>query len=121
MQLGFRKEGIPKSIPIDELILDNTYCDPIFKFPKREQCVKGIVRIIDDNKPCDVYVSTYNLGKEEILVELAQRFSTKVIVNQERYKDVLSLGFSPEHFSTNEEDGWIYCKRWKDKNFNEIM
>ena len=22
------------SIPIDELIYDNTYCDPIFKFPK---------------------------------------------------------------------------------------
>jgi DNA cross-link repair 1B protein len=23
------------SIPIDELILDDTYCDPVFKFPKR--------------------------------------------------------------------------------------
>lgn len=23
------------SIPIDEMILDNTYCDPIFKFPDR--------------------------------------------------------------------------------------
>lgn len=23
------------SLPIDQVILDNTYCDPIFKFPKR--------------------------------------------------------------------------------------
>ena len=30
---------VPESIHIDELILDNTYCDPIFRFPKREQCV----------------------------------------------------------------------------------
>ena len=34
---GFHDEEkkIPKSLPIDELILDNTYCDPIFQFPKR--------------------------------------------------------------------------------------
>lgn len=25
------------SIPVDEVILDNTYCDPIFKFPPRVQ------------------------------------------------------------------------------------
>lgn len=26
------------SIHIDELVLDNTYCDPIFKFPNRVYC-----------------------------------------------------------------------------------
>lgn len=35
--LGFydKEKQIPKSIHIDELILDNTYCDPVFQFPKR--------------------------------------------------------------------------------------
>lgn len=28
-------EGLPRSIQVDELILDNTYCDPIFNFPVR--------------------------------------------------------------------------------------
>lgn len=27
--------GIPTSLRIDQLILDNTFCDPVFKFPKR--------------------------------------------------------------------------------------
>lgn len=37
---------LPESIHIDELILDNTYCDPIFRFPKRKECVKGIIKLI---------------------------------------------------------------------------
>lgn len=76
---------VPQSVHIDELILDNTYCDPIFKFPKREECVQGIIKIIQNNQPCDVYISTYNLGKEEILVQLAELFKTKIVVDEERY------------------------------------
>lgn len=71
--------------------------------------------------PCDVYISTYNLGKEEILVELSEYFKTKIVVNEERYKDVIALGFSVNHFSTDENDGWIFCKKWKDKSVNEEM
>lgn len=34
---GFRDAAkrIPCGVQVDELILDNTYCDPIFQFPKR--------------------------------------------------------------------------------------
>ena len=31
---------------IDLLILDNTYCDPIFKFPPQEICIEMIKKII---------------------------------------------------------------------------
>lgn len=31
-----------KSLPVDELILDNTYCDPIFQFPKRVKAYPNI-------------------------------------------------------------------------------
>jgi len=107
--------GIPKSIHIDELIVDNTYCDPIFQFPKRSKCVKSIINIIEDNLPCDVYISTYNLGKEEILVELSEHFKTKVVVEPERYRDIVCMDFKPENFTINVEEGWIFCKKWKDK------
>ena len=106
---------VPESVHIDELILDNTYCDPIFRFPKRKQCVNGIINIIRISQPCDVYISTYNLGKEEILVQLAEVFNTKIVVDEERYKDVMSLDFSDKHFTTKIDQGWIYCKKWKDK------
>ena len=38
------------SIHIDELIFDNTYCDKIFNFPKRDICVKEMIAVIDKNK-----------------------------------------------------------------------
>ena len=121
--LGYRDEAktIARSLPIDELILDNTYCDPKFQLPKRDKCVKDIIHIIDMNKPCDVYISTYNLGKEEILVELAQHYNTKVVVSEERFKDLLAMGVDEKMFSTNDEDGWIFVKKWKDKQTKEDM
>lgn len=127
---GFRDEAgiIPKSIQIDELILDNTYCDPVFQFPKRvgsrlieDKCVKDIIHIIDTNKPCDVYISTYNLGKEEILIELADYYNTKVVVSEERFKDLLAMDVDVSKFSTKDDDGWIFVKKWKDKLTKEEM
>lgn len=115
----FRIPNIPRSIQIDELILDNTYCDPIFQFPKRVKCVKSIIGIIEDNLPCDVYISTYNLGKEEILVELAKHFKTKIVVNNERYKDIICMDFKPEMFTVKPEEGWIFCVKWKDESVPE--
>jgi hypothetical protein len=83
--------------------------------------VKDIIRIIDENEPCDVYFSTYNLGKEEIMVELAEHYKTKIIVSQERYKDILAMDVDISKFSTKDEDGWIFVKRWRDKNTKEAM
>lgn len=79
------------------------------------------MHIIDENKPCDVYISTYNLGKEEILVELAEHYKTKVIVSPDRYKDILAMDCDISKFSTRDEDGWIFVKRWKDKNTKDEM
>ena len=62
-----------------------------------------------------MYISTYNLGKEEILVELAEHFSTKIVVSKERYLDVISMGFSHELFTTREDGGWIFVKSSKSK------
>jgi DNA cross-link repair 1B protein len=106
---------IPKSIHIDELWLDNTYCDPIFRFPKRDQCVKDIVKIIEENLPnLDVHIGTYTLGKEEILVEVAKKFETKVVVNYERYKNIVTMGFQTEYFTIDPEGCWIFCLKQKD-------
>lgn len=77
--------------------------------------MKSIINIIEDNLPCDVYISTYNLGKEEILVELSEHFKTKVVVEPERYRDIICMDFKPENFTVNVEEGWIFCKKWKDK------
>ena len=83
--------------------------------------MKDVIHIIDINKPCDVYISTYNLGKEEILIELAEHYGTKVVVSDERFKDLLAMGVDVSLFSTRDEDGWIFVKKWKDKQTKEEM
>lgn len=66
------------SIPIDELIFDNTFCDPVFQFGTREEAVKEIMEVIDDNRDCRILISIDSLGKEDLLIQLAEHYQTPV-------------------------------------------
>ena len=111
--------SIPKSVHIDELWLDNTYCDPVFKFPKRDKCVEDLIRIIGENKPpCEVFVKTYSLGKEEILSEAAAFFGTKVVVDAQRMEYIRNTRFQVEYFTDDPTEGWIYCLNHKGSKQN---
>jgi len=56
------------SIHVDELILDNTYCDPIFKFPNRDEAFTMMKDIIDKNENCRILLCVDSVGKEELMV-----------------------------------------------------
>ena len=107
---GTTAEGLPRSIPVDELILDNTYCDPVFTFPRRDLCVKMVTDLIDANSPCDVYLSSYTAGKEELFVECAKKYSTRVWVSADRFEDLHALGFS-HYFTLDESEAFIFVNR----------
>ena len=68
--------------------MDNTYCDPIFRFPSREVVTDCILKIIDIKKSefKKVIVTTYTLGKEELMLKLANYFKVKLVLNEQRYK-----------------------------------
>ena len=66
------------SIQIDLLILDNTFCDPIYSFPTQSDAFIEIVKIVQDHPLSKIVLFLYNVGKEEILVKLAHIFSTAV-------------------------------------------
>ena len=117
-ELGLTPEGLPKSIQIDELILDNTYCDPIFNFPKRELCVKMVIESIDKNMPCDVYFTSYTAGKEELFIEVAKKYKTKVWVESTRFRDLQLLGFS-QYFTLDESQAWIFLNRFYNDDDSE--
>lgn len=70
------------SIPIDELILDNTYCDPIFKFPNRDEAFKMLCEIIDKHPDTRIFLCVDSVGKEELMVELAKHYDTVIVVNE---------------------------------------
>jgi hypothetical protein len=100
-------EGLPKSIQIDELIFDNTFCDPIFKFPERSECVQMVLDIIEKHLPCEVFLQAYTAGKEELLIEISQRFDTQVWVDEDRFTDMKQLGLA-EYFTLDKSVAWVF-------------
>jgi DNA cross-link repair 1B protein len=66
------------SIDVDYLFLDNTFADPTTDFPSREEAYKGMVDIIKNHSNYRIFAFSYNLGKEEVFMNLAEEFETLV-------------------------------------------
>jgi DNA cross-link repair 1B protein len=74
------KEPILQETKIDTLYIDNTYCHPKFVFPKQSDAIINIQSLITSFPGHNVILGLDSLGKEEILVSLAQTFQTKVFI-----------------------------------------
>mmetsp|Transcript_1899 Transcript_1899/g.4195 ORF Transcript_1899/g.4195 Transcript_1899/m.4195 type:complete len:366 (+) Transcript_1899:179-1276(+) len=100
-----------RTIEIDQLFLDNTFCSPEFSFPSREDVLAEIIEMIDSKAHADVWICIETLGKEDMLIALAERFKTLIVVNEIRYHSIELLGMRPELFTTNKDEGWIKVVR----------
>ena len=56
---------------VDYLFLDNTFADPEYDFPSREEAYKSLTDTIKSHKDHRIFLFSYNLGKEEVFVNLA--------------------------------------------------
>jgi DNA cross-link repair 1B protein len=72
------KEQKAISLDVDYLFLDNTFANPKYDFPTREIAYQELTKIIRDHEDYRVYLFSYNLGKEEVFINLAQDFDTMV-------------------------------------------
>ena len=68
------------SIPVDECIFDNTFCDPIFQFGTKEKALEEIKDVIDANRNSRILISIDSLGKEDLLIHLAEHYKTPVYI-----------------------------------------
>jgi DNA cross-link repair 1B protein len=68
------KEKKGCALKVDEMIFDNTYCNPYFDFPTAEKVFEKMVEIIEKNKGKRVLIAMGALGKEEICVKLSRKF-----------------------------------------------
>lgn len=66
------------SIEIDYLFLDNTFANPTYDFPNREEAYTGLKKLVQDHKDYRVFLFSYYLGKEEVFINLAKDFETLV-------------------------------------------
>lgn len=66
------------SIDVDYLFLDNTFANPEYDFPSREEAYNGLVDIVKNHEKYRIFVFSYYLGKEEVFLNLAEEFKTLV-------------------------------------------
>ena len=107
------KEERGISIQVDSLFLDNTFADPLYDFPSREDAYKTMKEIVRNHKDFRVFVFGYLLGKEEVFVNLAKDFETLIVVDEDRYRKIELIDLHPEIFTTDPELGWIHVKSIK--------
>ena len=73
-----------------------------------------MVKIIEENNNRDrILIAIDNLGKEEMLIELANLFQTLIVVNETRYSTLRAIGLYLDKFTTNPDEGSIEVIRKK--------
>lgn len=92
---------IPAIRRIDHLILDNTYASPKHVFPPREQVREDILQCIEDHglENLPVYIGIDTLGKEELLLFLAERLGLLVGVDERRYRALQLIDVDMSYFT----------------------
>lgn len=95
------------NVIVDLCYLDNTYFKPsCSNFPSQANAITAIVQLIvlklNEDKNTVFGIKMNNLGKESLLVELCERFNTKVAVSERRFvRYTTVLKIHPKYFSKN--------------------
>jgi hypothetical protein len=73
------------------------------------------IEVIEQNKPCDVYIKAYTAGKEELLIGIARHFDTRIVCSTERLEDMKLIGLD-KYFTLDESDYWIFLNKLHDSD-----
>ncbi|XP_028557131.1 DNA ligase 6 isoform X2 [Dendrobium catenatum] len=92
---------LQKFVGADAVFLDTTYCNPKFVFQSQEESIEYVVKTIqrtkEENKGSAksvlFLIATYIVGKERILLEIAQRCNCLVHVDGRKMRILSVLGF----------------------------
>ncbi|VDP02811.1 unnamed protein product [Soboliphyme baturini] len=85
------KYDLWKTVQVDTLFLDTTYCDKKYKFPPQSQAIAATVECVRDhlaasNNKLLVVVGTYTIGKEKVFRAIAEEFDWKICVDATKLK-----------------------------------
>ncbi|CAA7400755.1 unnamed protein product [Spirodela intermedia] len=90
---------ILRSCRIHTLILDTTYCNPQYDFPRQDAVVQFIVEAIQAeafNPKTLFLIGSYTIGKERIFLEIARVLRKKVYVGAAKLRLLECLGLPQE-------------------------
>ncbi|WCJ29275.1 DNA cross-link repair protein SNM1 [Euphorbia peplus] len=100
--------------PVHTLILDTTYCNPQYDFPKQEAVIQFVIEAIQAetfNPKTLFLIGSYTIGKERLFLEVGRVLQRKVHVNAAKLRLLECLGFSKEDmqwFTSNEYESQIH-------------
>ncbi|XP_062159334.1 DNA cross-link repair protein SNM1 [Alnus glutinosa] len=103
-----------QSCPIHTLILDTTYCNPQYDFPKQEAVIQFVIDCIQAeafNPKTLFLIGSYTIGKERLFLEVARVLRKKVYVNAAKLRILRCLGLPEEDmqwFTLNEQESHIH-------------
>ena len=99
--------------------MDNTFANPEYDFPSREEAYKGLVNIVKHHMDHRIFLFSYNLGKEEVFLNLAEDFKCKIVVDEDRLRKIKLMNLRPELFTTEPKASKIHIRSIRDLKGHE--
>ncbi|KAL4650622.1 hypothetical protein ACB092_01G100800 [Castanea dentata] len=119
--------SVLQTCPIHTLILDTTYCNPQYDFPKQEAVIQFVVDAIQAeafNPKTLFLIGSYTIGKERLFLEVARVLRKKVYVTAAKLHILRCLGFPEEDmrwFTLNEQESHIHVvPMWTIASFKRL-
>ncbi|KAK7829700.1 dna cross-link repair protein snm1 [Quercus suber] len=119
--------SVLQTCPIHTLILDTTYCNPQYDFPKQEAVIQFVVDAIQAeafNPKTLFLIGSYTIGKERLFLDVARVLRKKVYVTAAKLHILRCLGFPEEDmrwFTINEQESHIHVvPMWTIASFKRL-
>ncbi|RDX83704.1 DNA cross-link repair protein SNM1, partial [Mucuna pruriens] len=113
--------------PINTLVLDTTYCNPQYDFPKQEAIIQFVIDAIQAeafNPKTLFLIGSYTIGKERLFLEVARSLRKKVHVTAAKLRLLKCLEFKEEDmqwFTSNEHESNIHiAPMWTLASFKRL-
>jgi Cft2 family RNA processing exonuclease len=92
---------------IDRLYLDNTFCNEQFNFPKNDLTIRRLTTFIRRHPEHRIFIGTKNLGREKLLITVAEALEEKLCVSREKMKIFKLLGLE-KSFTTDPDQSRLF-------------
>ncbi|XP_039126891.1 LOW QUALITY PROTEIN: uncharacterized protein LOC120263030 [Dioscorea cayenensis subsp. rotundata] len=119
--------SILQSCHINTLILDTTYCNPQYDFPKQEAVIQFVIEAIQAetfNPKTLFLIGTYTIGKEKLFIEVARLLRKKIYVGASKLRLLKCLQLPAEDmqwFTVNEMESHIHVvPMWTIASFKRL-
>ncbi|KAM0949214.1 putative metallo-beta-lactamase, sterile alpha motif domain, DNA repair metallo-beta-lactamase [Dioscorea sansibarensis] len=119
--------SILQSCHINTLILDTTYCNPQYDFPKQEAVIQFVIEAIQAeafNPKTLFLIGSYTIGKEKLFLEVARLLRKKIYVGAAKLRLLKCLQLPDEDiqwFTVNEMESHIHVvPMWTIASFKRL-